>query len=176
MRSGSAPRPVASADPMLTAPRSGEPLDKIQRLGAAATIPRALGYMTFIGLAVLFVWLTLRVDLIIFAGVLFAISLRRAAEALARLIGLSVGWSLLTVILLILAFCAAIGWFFAQGIAGQITQLSQQLPAAANKVASMIRESEIGKMLMQHLNTRTCRPRLPAWCKASTEWRSICSR
>jgi predicted PurR-regulated permease PerM len=138
---------------MLTAPRSERPLDKIQRLGAAATIPRALGYMTFIGLAVLFVWLTLRVDLIIFTGVLFAISLRRAAEALAELIGLSVGWSLLTVVLLILAFCAAIGWFFAQGIAGQITQLSQQLPAAANKVASMIRDSEVGKMLMQHLNT-----------------------
>jgi hypothetical protein len=96
MRSHSATRSVPRADLMMTAPRSGGPLDKIQRLGAAATIPRALGYMTFIGLTVLFVWLTLRVDLIIFAGVLFAISLRRAAEALARLIGLPVGWSLLT--------------------------------------------------------------------------------
>jgi hypothetical protein len=84
----------------------------LQRLQAGVTIPRALAYLALVGLAVLFLWLTLRVDLVIFGGVLFAISLRRAAEALSRLIKLPVGWSLLVVVLLILSFFSAIGWFF----------------------------------------------------------------
>src|SRR5689334_12438145 len=105
---------------------------------AGVTIPRALAYLALVGLAVLFLWLTLRVDLVIFGGVLLAISLRRAAEALSRLTRLPVGWSLLAVVLLIVAVFSAIGWFFSQAIAGQITQLSQQLPAAAEKVGNMI--------------------------------------
>jgi hypothetical protein len=63
----------------------------LQRLQTAVTIPRALAYLALAGLAVLFLWLTLRVDLVIFGGVLFAISLRRAAEALSRLTRLPVG-------------------------------------------------------------------------------------
>ena len=101
--------PINAADPMLTASYGGRLHHSVQRLSAAATIPRALAYMTLVALAVLLIWLRLRVDLVIFAGVLFAISLRRAAEALGRLLGLPVGWSLLTVFLLILAFCAGIG-------------------------------------------------------------------
>ena len=119
------------------------------------TIPRALAYLALVGLAVLFLWLTLRVDLVIFGGVLFAISLRRAAEALSRWTRLPVGWSLLAVVLLIIAFFSAIGWFFSQAIAGQIAQLSQQLPAAAGKVGNMISQSAIGKLLIQHVDTST---------------------
>lgn len=51
-----------------------------QRSQAAVTIPRALAYMTLVGLNVLFLWLTLRVDLVIFAGVLLAVCLRQAAN------------------------------------------------------------------------------------------------
>jgi len=60
--------------------------------------------MTLVGLTVLFLWLTLQVDLVIFAGVLFAISLRRAAEALSRQTRLPVGWALFAVVLLIMIF------------------------------------------------------------------------
>jgi predicted PurR-regulated permease PerM len=127
----------------------------MQSLQAGVTIPRALAYLALAGLVVLFIWLTLRVDLVIFGGVLFAISLRRAAEALSRLTRLPVGWSLLVVVVLIVAFFSAIGWFFSQAIAGQITELSQQLPAAAEKVGSMISQSAIGKILSQHVDTAT---------------------
>jgi predicted PurR-regulated permease PerM len=123
-----------------------------QRFQAAVTIPRALLYMTLVGLASLLLWLTLRVDLVIFAGVLLAISLRRAAEGLGRAIRLPVGWALLIVILLILAFFAGIGWFFSQAIASQIDQLTQQLPVAAEKVGNMIGQSGFGKLLMRHLD------------------------
>jgi predicted PurR-regulated permease PerM len=131
----------------------------LQRLQAGVTIPRALAYLALVGLAVLFLWLTLRVDLVIFGGVLFAISFRRAAEALSRLIKLPVGWSLLVVVLLILSFFSAIGWFFSQAIASQINQLSQQLPAAAEKVGNMISQSSLGQTLR-----RSLRATLAGWC------------
>jgi predicted PurR-regulated permease PerM len=126
---------------------------RMQRLQAGVTIPRALAYLALVGLAVLFLWLTLRVDLVIFGGVLFAIALRRAAEAVSRVTRLPVGWSLLAVVILIIAFFSAIGWFFSQAIAGQITELSQQLPAAAAKVGNMISQSAIGKILSYHIDT-----------------------
>jgi predicted PurR-regulated permease PerM len=137
----------------LSVPISRPLRHEVQRRQATVTIPRALAYLALVGLAVLFLWLTLRIDLVIFAGVLFGICLRRAAEALSRVVRLPVGWSLLAVVLLIFVIFAAIGWFFAQGIASQIDQLSRQLPVAAQKVASMISQSGPGKILMQHLNT-----------------------
>ncbi len=109
--------------------------------------------MTLVGLTVLFLWLTLQVDLVIFAGVLFAISLRRAAKALSRQTRLPVGWALFAVVLLIMIFFAGIGWFFSQSIASQIDQLSEQLPAAAEKVGNIISQSDLGKALIRHLDT-----------------------
>lgn len=121
------------------------------RLQLAVTTPRALAYTALLGIAVLFLWLTLRVDLVIFAGVLFAITLRRTADRLSR-VGMPVGWALAIVVLTILIFFVFIAWFCAQSIAGQIDQLTQQLPAAAEKIAAMIRQSNIGKTLLQHVN------------------------
>lgn len=117
------------------------------------TVPRALALMTLVGLTVLFLWLTLQVDLVIFAGVLLSICLRRAADWLSSVVRLPAGWALLIIILLILAFFSGFGWLFSQSIAGQINQLSQQLPAAAQKVGNMISQSSLGKTLMQHVNT-----------------------
>jgi predicted PurR-regulated permease PerM len=137
----------------LSVPTARPVRHEVQRWQAAVTIPRALAYLALVGLGVLFLWLTLKVDLVIFAGVLFGICLRRAAEALSRLIRLPVRWSLLAVVLLILVFFVGIGWFFSQAIASQIDQLSRQLPAAAEKVENMISQSSLGKTVMQHLNT-----------------------
>jgi predicted PurR-regulated permease PerM len=143
----------ARVKPRLSAPITRPLRHQVQRWQAAVTIPRALFYMTLVALVVLFLWLTLTVDLVIFGGVLFGICLRRVAEALSRLTRLPVGWSLLAVVLLILVFFAGIGWFFSQSIAGQINELSQQLPAAAEKVGDMLRQSSFGETVMQHLNT-----------------------
>jgi predicted PurR-regulated permease PerM len=107
---------------------------------------------------VLFLWLTLQVDLVIFAGVLLAICLRRAADGLGRLTKLPVGWALALVVLLVLAFFAGIGWFFSQAIASQIDQLSQQLPAAAEKVIAIIGQSSLGKTIIEHLTSSDLAP------------------
>jgi predicted PurR-regulated permease PerM len=120
--------------------------------GSIDRIARMLGYMAMLGIAVLFLWLTLKVDLVIFAGVLLAVSLHRAAGDLSRLTRLPAGISLALVVLLLLAFFAAIGWFFSQAIAGQINQLSRQLPAAAEKLIDIVRGSGIGKTLTHHVH------------------------
>ncbi len=127
------------------------------RARAAVTTPRMLSYMALLGLGVLFVWLTVKVDLVVFAGVLLAVSLRHAAVCLGRLTRLPIGFALALVVLLVFAFFAAVGWFFAQGIAGQIDQLSQQLPAAVEKLIGIVGASGIGKTLSHHLNVGNVR-------------------
>lgn len=117
------------------------------------TIARALVAMILVALAVLFLWLTIQVDLVIFAGVLLAICLRRVAERLGRLTGLPVGWTLALTILLIALVLAGIGWFFSQQIASQMEQLSTQLPAAFAKVVTGFRHSGLGRMMSAHLST-----------------------
>lgn len=125
----------------------------VRKSDPGVTVSRTLAYLALTGLAILLLWLTLKVDLVIFAGVLFGICLRRAAEGLSRLAGLRVGWSLLVVVVLIIALFASFGWFFSQSIASQFNQLSVQLPAAAEKVVAMIRQSGPGKVALQHLDT-----------------------
>lgn len=143
----------SSPDPTLTASNFTPAQGDTHRPNAAAvSTPRVLVYLALTGLAVLLLWLTIRVDLVIFAGAMFAISLRRAAEGLSRATGLPVGWAIAVVALSICIVFAGIGWFFAQSIAGQIDQLSQQLPAAAEKVGHMIGQSAIGKAVNNHLN------------------------
>lgn len=101
----------------------------------------------------LFLWLTLKVDLVILAGVLLAICLRRAADRVNGLTGIPVGGTLALVVLLVLGFFAGMGWFFSQAIASQIDQLSQQLPAAAAKLGSILGQSSVGKILMEHMSS-----------------------
>ena len=142
---------MARAKPPVVAPAGRQVSQGVPSWQAAVTIPRALAYMTLVGLAVLFLWLTIRVDLVIFAGVLFGICLHRTAEALRRLSRLSIGWSLFVVVLLVFAFFVGMSWFFSEKMAGQINELSEQLPAAAAKVENMVRQSTLGKLLMQRL-------------------------
>jgi len=53
----------------------------------------------------------------------------------------------------VLAFFAGMGWFFSQAIASQVDQLSQQLPAAAAKVGSIIGQSSVGKIITEHISS-----------------------
>lgn len=122
------------------------------RRGRRLTTPQALLILGLLGLFVLVIWLTIRVDLLIFGGVLFGICLHRAADGLHRTTGLGSNWSLAAVALLIVLFFAGIGWFFSQSITAQFDELSIQLPAAATKVADMVRQSSLGKIALRHLD------------------------
>jgi predicted PurR-regulated permease PerM len=144
--------PFPSPNRALTASRTRPVRPVVQRLQPVVSIRRALAYLTLVGLGVLFLWLTLQVDLVIFSGVLLAICLRRAADGSSRFIKVPPRWAMAAIVLLLLAFFVAMGWFFSREIAGQIDQLSRQLPAAVKKIGTMIGQSSLGQTLTQHLN------------------------
>jgi predicted PurR-regulated permease PerM len=134
-------------------------LDRLAALSPSALdIARAVRSLAWLGILVLFLALTLKVDLVIFAGVLLAISLRRAADHVSRLTRIPTGWTVVLVLLVVLGFFAGIGWFFSQVIASQIDQLSRQLPAAADKFEAIISQSSLGKVLIEHLEPASINP------------------
>lgn len=123
-------------------------------------IARAVRTLAWVGVLLLFLWLTLKVDLVIFAGVLLAICVRRAADRVSELTGITVAGALAIVVLLVLGFLAGIGWFFSQAIASQIDQLSHQLPAAAEQFRTILSQSSLGKALIEHLSPTSINPSL----------------
>ena len=74
-----------------------------------------------------------------------------AADRVSGLTGIPVGGTLALVVRLVLGFFAGMGWFFSQATASQIDQLSRQLPTAAAKVGSIVGQSSVGKILMEHI-------------------------
>lgn len=118
----------------------------LKRQGLSAVYQASL-----IGLAVLFVWLTIRVDMLIFGGVLLATCLCHAAGCLQQRSGLSRGLALIAVILLILCVIAAISWFFSDRLVQQFSELSQKLSDAVTAVATKIGETPIGHKLQSGL-------------------------
>ena len=64
----------------------------------------------WVGLLLLFVWLTLNIDLVIFAGVLLALCLRRASERVRHHTGLPIGLALALVVLIVIH---SSGWYSA---------------------------------------------------------------
>jgi predicted PurR-regulated permease PerM len=125
---------------------------------SALSIARAVRSLAWLGILGLFLALTLKVDLVIFAGVLLAICLRRAADQVSSLTGIPASWAVALVVFSVLGFFAGIGWFFSQAIASQIDQLSQQLPAAAERFQSIVSESSLGKVLIEHLKPASINP------------------
>jgi predicted PurR-regulated permease PerM len=149
--------PIQKADPAQPAPILTAAALR-GRAPSADIIARAIRSLMWVGLLLLFVWLTLNIDLVIFAGVLLAICLRRASERVRRHTGLPIGLALALVVLIIIAFFSAIGWYFSQAIASQIDQLSQQLPAAATKFSGIVGQSALGRILIEHLGSANIIP------------------
>lgn len=83
-----------------------------------------------VGIVMLFLWLTIRVDLVIFTGILFAIFLRTLATLLGRHAKLPITVALPLVMIGIVVIVGALAWLFAARIDGQIGVLSQKLPPA----------------------------------------------
>lgn len=140
-------RPMTDRHPATgMGPNRGPPAEPTRGRSAA----RAIVGAALVAVGLLFLWLTVRIDLVIFAGILLAVFLRGLTERVCAYSGLSHGWALALVVLVIVAAAAGIGWFFSQAIASQIDQLSQQLPAALGKVEQQIEQLPLGRSLVQH--------------------------
>lgn len=103
-------------------------------------------------LAVLFLWLTIQVDLVLFGGLLLAAFLCNTARCLAARTGMRHDWSLIIVVLLIGATLFGLIWLFASTIAGQIGLLSQRLPADLNQVVDKLWKVPIARTAMAGIN------------------------
>lgn len=91
---------------------------------SAARVLRAAIVSVFIAL---FFWKTLSVDLLIFAGVVLAVFLSKAAQFLSRHARFGYALSLAVVAILVVVIVGGLAWFFAQSVAGQFDELSQLL-------------------------------------------------
>ncbi|PKN66097.1 MAG: AI-2E family transporter [Deltaproteobacteria bacterium HGW-Deltaproteobacteria-15] len=86
---------------------------------------------------------------LIFAGILLAILLKGLAELLRRLTGLSNGWSVGIVLLLIAVLMVLTVWISSPPIAAQVSQLSEELPKAASQILDNIRKHPWGERLLR---------------------------
>lgn len=119
------------------------------RLDAFAV--RALVFCAIlVGLVVLavFVWYSLHVLLLIFAGILMAILLRGLSDAISSVTGLRHGWSLTIVLLVIAGVFTGVGYLAAPSLAGQMSELSQRLPTAVRSLRNSMADTRIGALLL----------------------------
>src|SRR5690349_12663237 len=96
----------------------------------------------------LFLWYSVYVLFLIFAGVLVAILLRALADVVARHTKLSHRWSLAVVLLILVALMVGL-WFLAvPPLSKQAAALAQTLPQAWQTFQAKVRETPIAGIVM----------------------------
>jgi predicted PurR-regulated permease PerM len=125
---------------------SNSPETANDRFAARAMVASVI----FVSLVVLtvFLWYSLHVILLIFAGILMAILLRGLADWVKDLTGLGHGLSLAIVLLVIAGVFVAVGYFAAPSLSDQTTELSKRLPAAVAQVKEKLAATRVGAMLL----------------------------
>lgn len=95
-----------------------------------------------------FAW---RVFLLAFGAALFGIFLRAAADAVGRMTHLGRDGALGLMIALLLLAGGGIGWLLATPVSQQVSQLSQELPQAAQKLKSQVQQYSWGRLLVRKM-------------------------
>ena len=126
-------------------------------LPAAQSIARTIRNAVLVASALVIVWLSVNVLLVVFAGILLAIFLRGLADAFQNLaqkagVRLPTGGALVLVIFAILLIGAAIGWFFNDQIASQVAQLSTDLPHAFHNFLDRVRQFYWGRIVLNAIS------------------------
>ncbi|MBP2230719.1 putative PurR-regulated permease PerM [Azospirillum agricola] len=95
----------------------------------------------------LFLWRISDALLLIFTGVLFAILLQRLAGLVTRFTGLSQGWGLALVLVLLVALVGGGVWLLGQSVAAQVDQLRDQITNAVKQLPAPVHDqiAEQGK-------------------------------
>ncbi len=99
-----------------------------------------------------------QVPLLIFAGVLVAVLMRGAGAWIGRLTGIGSGWGLLVFSLLMLAATVLFFMNAAQALFQQFGQLLAQLPAATERLESMVNENVWMEQLRQRIDFESMIP------------------
>ncbi len=99
-------------------------------------------------LAVVFLWATFQVDLVIFAGVLLAVFLHGLAETASRRARLAYPWALGAVVVVIGVVVIGVAYLFAQAAADQVDQLSARVSGAITHLESQLNGMAWGRALI----------------------------
>jgi predicted PurR-regulated permease PerM len=116
--------------------KTGNPIDHDEPLYRRA-LPVICLCIALIVLVVL-LWYLVDVLLLAFAGILFAIMLRTPADELSRRSGISAGWSLTIVVVVLATLAGASGWLFGRALFEQLSTLMQTLPEITGELRSRL--------------------------------------
>jgi predicted PurR-regulated permease PerM len=106
---------------------------------ASVLLVAALGFLA---------WLVAQVLLLVFAGILVAVLLRGLGNVVSRLTGLSDGWSLAVVMVLLGTLLVLMGWFLGAEIVSQLDELVPRLQKAWEQVRGYVRQYDWGRTLL----------------------------
>lgn len=99
------------------------------------------------------VWFGRILILLVFAGVLFAVLLRAATDALTKYVYLHDAVALALTIVVLLGACTALVLFVAPNVEAQGKAVWQQLPATLQQARSQVQQYEWGRRLLSQLPT-----------------------
>lgn len=99
-------------------------------------------------LLMLFLWHAVWVLMIIFAGVLLAVALRALADLLGKATGLSNGWALAAVLVLLGAIGIGGGMLAAAPVTEQVGELVRRLPESIQTVREWLSQYQWGRWLL----------------------------
>ncbi len=106
-----------------------------------------IGQVVVVVLLLLMVWFSVRVWLVVFAGILLAIFLRTLADWVSARTRLPPLASLAIVMVGLLGLGALAGWLMAPPLSVQINELTQQLPQAIKDLQQRFEKSGLGRYL-----------------------------
>jgi predicted PurR-regulated permease PerM len=98
----------------------------------------------------LFLWYSVYVLFLLFAGVLVAILLRALAEGVARYTRLSHRWSLVIVLVVLVIALGGFWYFAAQSLSEQVVALSKSIGPAWENFQNKLRETAIGRYALDN--------------------------
>jgi predicted PurR-regulated permease PerM len=108
-------------------------------------------------LVVYLLWLSVRILLEAFAGVLFAVFLTTLSGWVSRTMKLSHGWALAIVVAALLLLASGLGWLMASRVMSEAVQLKQTLPKSLEQVRSLLANTAWGHYLLELF------PETPGW-------------
>jgi predicted PurR-regulated permease PerM len=111
----------------------------------------ALGLVLAVGIFVALIWISIKVWLAVFAGILVAVFLRTLTNLVCKATPLSAVWGLGVVIISLLSLAVLGGWLLVPGITDQFNAFSERLPRALEQAQAKIGKSVIGSYLPHKL-------------------------
>ncbi len=96
-----------------------------------------------------FLWCSINVLLVTFAGALVALFLYTLSDWLSRKTELRHGWSLAMVVTILFLCAAGVGWLLASRLSAQVSELTRKLPESFATIREYLNQYEWGHSLLE---------------------------